>query len=138
MDISMLSSDARAFRDFLGDRWTPWNVGEGWFRPFDHRFTDVRPDSQVWVRRDAQSPRVLDVPFTPDTDGRWTNKRNLEHTENHDDVTRAWPGRRAPRTSYEVAVRATSSYDVPAVRRNDRPLRLGFAVAVACGACPLT
>ena len=28
----------------------------GWFRPFDHRFTEVRPDSQVWVRRDAQSP----------------------------------------------------------------------------------
>jgi hypothetical protein len=29
----------------------------------------------------------LDVPFTPDTDGRWTNKRNLEHTEDLDDVT---------------------------------------------------
>jgi len=87
MDISILSSDARAFRDFLGDRWTPWNVDEGWFRPFDHRFTEVRPDSQVWVRRDAQSPWVLDVPFTPDTNGRWTNKRNPAHTEELDDVT---------------------------------------------------
>ena len=55
MDISILSSDAGAFREFLGDRWTPWNVDDGWFRPFDQRFTDVRPDSQVWVRRDAQS-----------------------------------------------------------------------------------
>jgi hypothetical protein len=45
MDISILSSDAQAFREFLGDRWTPWNVDDGWFRPFDHRFTDVRPDS---------------------------------------------------------------------------------------------
>jgi hypothetical protein len=87
MDISILSRDAQAFRAFLGDRWTPWNVDDGWFRPFDHRFTEVRPDSQVWVRRDARSPWVLDVPFTPDTEGRWTNKRHLEHTENLDDVT---------------------------------------------------
>ena len=87
MDISILSSDAGAFREFLGDRWTPWNVDDGWFRPFDQRFTDVRPDSQVWVRRDAQSRWVLDVPFTPDTDGRWTNKRHLDHTEDLDDVT---------------------------------------------------
>lgn len=87
MDISILSTDAQAFRNFLGDRWTPWNVDDGWFRPFDHRFTEVRPDSQVWVRRDARSRWVLDVPFTPATDGRWTNKRNLEHTEDLDEVT---------------------------------------------------
>lgn len=87
MDISILSSDAEAFRLFLGDRWTPWNVDEGWFRPFDHRFTDVRPDSQVWVRRDARSPWILDVPFTPDSDGRWTSKRHRAHTEDLDDVT---------------------------------------------------
>lgn len=87
MDISILSSDAEAFRLFLGERWTPWNVDDGWLRPFDQRFTDVRPASQVWVRRDAQSPWVLDVPFTPDTDGRWTNKRHLAHTESLRDVT---------------------------------------------------
>jgi hypothetical protein len=87
MDISILSSDVEAFRLFLGDRWTPWNVDEGWFRPLDARFTEVRPDSQVWVRRDAQSPWILDVPFTPDTEGRWTNKRHLEHTEDLEDVT---------------------------------------------------
>ncbi len=87
MDISILSSDAEAFRLFLGERWTGWNVDNSWFRPFDHRFTDVRPDSQVWVRRDAQSPWVLDVPFTPDTAGRWTNKRNPDHTEDLDEVT---------------------------------------------------
>jgi hypothetical protein len=67
MDISILSSDATAFRLFLGDRWNPWNVDDGWFRPFDERFPDVRPDSQLWVRRDAASRWVLDVPFTPDT-----------------------------------------------------------------------
>lgn len=87
MDISILSSDVQAFRVFLGDRWTPWNVDDSWFRPFDERFTDVRPASQVWVRRDAHSPWVLDVPFTPETDGRWTNKRHLAHTEDLEDVT---------------------------------------------------
>lgn len=87
LDISILSSDAEAFRHFLGDNWTPWNVDNSWFRPFDHRFTDVRPASQVWVRRNAQSPWILDVPFTPDTDGRWTNKRNPEHSEDLDNVT---------------------------------------------------
>jgi hypothetical protein len=87
LDISILSSDAQAFRLFLADRWTPWNVDDGWFRPFDDRFPEVRPDSQVWVRRDARSPWVLDLPLTPDTDGRWTNKRHWAHTEDLDDVT---------------------------------------------------
>ena len=87
MDISMLSSDADAFRLFLGERWTLWNVDDGWFRPFDDRFPDVRQDSQIWVRRDARSPWILDVPLTPDTDGRWTNKRHRAHTEDLADVT---------------------------------------------------
>ena len=87
MDVSILSSDAEAFRLFLGDQWTPWNVDDSWFRPFDHRFADVRPASQLWVRRDAQSPWILDVPLTPETGGRWTNKRHLAHTEDLDAVT---------------------------------------------------
>lgn len=87
MDVSILASDAEAFRLFLGERWTAWNVDDSWFRPFDDRFRDVRPDSQVWVRRDAQSPWVLDVPFTPDTGGRWTSKRNPDHVEDLDAVT---------------------------------------------------
>jgi hypothetical protein len=74
MDISILSSDADAFRLFLGERCTPWNVDEGWFRPFGTRFTDVRADRQAWVHRDARSPWILDVPFMPDPDGRWTDK----------------------------------------------------------------
>lgn len=87
LDISILATDATAFREFLGDRWTPWNVDEGWFRPFDDRFGDVRADSQIWVRRDARSPWVLDVPLTPVVDGRWVNKRHLAHTERLEDVT---------------------------------------------------
>jgi len=87
MDISMLASDAEAFRRFLGDRWTPWNVDDGWFRPFDDRFADIRPDSQLWVRESAVAPWVLDVPLTPDTDGQWTNKRWREQVLPVEDVT---------------------------------------------------
>jgi hypothetical protein len=88
LDVSILARDATAFRLFLGDRWNPWNVDNGWFRPFDERFPDIAPDSQLWVRRDATSRWVLDVPLTPDTsDGRWTNKRFPAHTEALEDVT---------------------------------------------------
>lgn len=87
MDISILSSDASAFREFLGEKWTPWNVDDGWFRPFDHRFPDIRPDSQLWLRRDGQSPWVLDIPLTPATNGQWTNKRCRTHVEDLDTVT---------------------------------------------------
>lgn len=112
MDISILSSDAQAFRLFLADRYTPWNVDEGWFRPFDARFTDVRPDSQVWVRRDAWSPWILDVPFTPDTDGRWTNKRHLAHTEELDDVTWVAPdGLRYARPEVTLMFKASQARD---------------------------
>lgn len=112
MDISILSSDAEAFRHFLGDRWTPWNVDDSWFRPFDHRFTDSRSDSQVWVRCDAQSPWVLDVPLTPDADGRWTNKRNRAHTEDLKDVTWFAPdGLRYARPEVTLMFKAAQARD---------------------------
>lgn len=115
MDVSILASDAEAFRVFLGDRWTPWNVDESWFRPFDARFTDVRPDSQVWVRRDASSPWVLDVPFTPNVGGRWSNKRHLAHTEDLDDVTWVAPdGLRYARPEVSLMFKAAQ------VREKDR------------------
>jgi hypothetical protein len=87
MDISMLASDAEAFRQFLGERWTPWNVDDSWFRPFDDRFADIRPESQLWIRESAFAPWVLDVPLTPDTDGQWTNKRWREQVLPVEDVT---------------------------------------------------
>lgn len=138
MDISILSSDARAFRLFLGDRWTGWNVDDGWFRPFDHRFTDVRPASQVWVRRNAQSPWILDVPFTPDAGGRWRNKRNYAHTEDLDDVTWVAPdGLRYARPEVTLMFKATQAR--PKDRRDaeaalpllDAPARAWLRDAVA-------
>lgn len=122
LDISIFARDAESFRRFLGDRWTPWNVDDNWLRPFDDRFTDVRPASQIWVRRDAQSPWVLDVVLTPESDGRWTNKRNPSHTESLDDVT--WVGPHGLRYARpEVAL----LFKAPQVREKDR---LDAAVAL--------
>src|SRR5699024_6958386 len=56
MDISIFGSDAEAFRLFLGEEWTPWNMDRTWLRPFDHRFRELRIPSSIWVRRNAQSP----------------------------------------------------------------------------------
>ncbi|MGI6877347.1 nucleotidyltransferase domain-containing protein [Microbacterium sp. gxy059] len=87
MDISILSSDAEAFRQFVSDQWTPWNMDQGWLRPFDHRFRDISPLSSIWVRRNAQSSWVLDVPLTPEEDGRWTNKKRSGQSAPLDEVT---------------------------------------------------
>lgn len=87
LDISILSSDAEEFRAFLADRWTPWNMDKGWLRPFDNRFRDIRPGSSIWVRRNAQTPWVLDVPLTPTTHGEWTNKRIPEQAAPLEAVT---------------------------------------------------
>ncbi len=76
VDVSLLASDVAALRDHVGDRWQLWNIADGALRPLTDRWPDVQaPDSQVWVRRDARSPWVMDLPLTPDRDGLWTNKR---------------------------------------------------------------
>ena len=93
LDISLFGEDAEAFRVFLRGRWTPWNVHNSWFRPFDDRFTEINHESQLWVRRDSRSPWVLDVPLTLATRGDdgerlWTNKRSHDHVAPLEDVTR--------------------------------------------------
>ena len=76
MDISIDAADAECLRRFLAERgWTTWNMDDGWLRPFDHRFREIRPTSNIWVRADARSPWILDVPLTPFRDGLWTNKK---------------------------------------------------------------
>ncbi len=88
LDISFAHHDAPALRDFLIARGhTPWNADDGWLRPYDGRFGDIRPDSQIWVRADSRSPWVLDALLTPFRDGQWTNKRLPEQAVPLDEVT---------------------------------------------------
>lgn len=87
-DISMLSCDVPAFVSFLKDRWHVWNNVGGVLHPLGDRWPTVDdPESQLWLRANATSPWVLDVPLTPDDDGRWTNKRLPGHIAAVEDVT---------------------------------------------------
>ncbi|HET7432637.1 MAG TPA: hypothetical protein VFJ89_14110 [Nocardioides sp.] len=91
IDVSVLARDVPALRDFVGDRWHLWSIDDGRLRPLTDRWPDLpAPDCQVWVRRDASSPWVMDLPVTPDVDGRWQNKRDLEHVVDLDEAT--WVG----------------------------------------------
>jgi len=81
IDVSIRSQDVAALRAHVGEDWHLWNAWLGALRPLDDRYPDVfHPESQLWMRRDAGSPWVMDVPLTLDRDGLWVNKRD------HDDV----------------------------------------------------
>ena len=80
IDVSVLACDAPLLREHVGDRWHLWTNVSGRIRPMTERWPDLpEPDCQIWVRRDALSPWVMDIPVTPDVDGRWQNKRLPDH-----------------------------------------------------------
>ena len=88
VDLSILACDLTALREHVGDRWHLWSNHGGTLRPFDDRFPEVLDvHSQVWVRRSAADPWVIDLPITPDRDGLWTSKRDPGHVAPLDDVT---------------------------------------------------
>jgi hypothetical protein len=88
IDVSILACDAPAFREFVGDRWHLWTIIDGRLGPMTDDHPDLpAPDAQIWVRRNACSPWVMDVPVTPDVDGLWQNKRLADHVAPLDDVT---------------------------------------------------
>jgi hypothetical protein len=80
VDLSILACDAPYLREHLGADWCLWSNAGGTLRPLNDRFPDLlAPDCQVWIRRDAWSPWVVDVPVTPDRGGLWTSKRWPDH-----------------------------------------------------------
>jgi hypothetical protein len=89
-DISILACDVPALLSHLSGRWHVWNNVGGVLHPLGGKWKDVdEPRSQLWLRKNAASPWVLDIPLTPDRDGLWTNKRlpDYEHEAPVDDVT---------------------------------------------------
>ena len=88
IDVSMLACDAPLLRGHVGDRWHLWTNVSGQLRPMSERYPDLpEPDCQIWVRRDALSPWVMDMPLTPDVDGLWQNKRLPDHVLPLDEAT---------------------------------------------------
>jgi hypothetical protein len=87
-DISILSCDVPAFVAHMSGRWHIWNNVGGVLHPLGDRWTTVdEPDSQLWLRANAASPWIVDIPLTPDRDGLWSNKRVPGHVAAVDDVT---------------------------------------------------
>ena len=87
-DVSILSCDVSAFVEFTKDRWHVWNNVGGVLHPLGDRWPTVDdPRSQLWLRADATSPWVVDIPLTPDSQGRWTNKFLPGHVDDVENVT---------------------------------------------------
>jgi hypothetical protein len=87
-DISILACDVTAFVEFMAGRWHVWNNVGGVFHPLGDRWMTVdEPQSQLWLRADARSPWIVDIPLTPDVDGLWSNRRLPEHIASIEEVT---------------------------------------------------
>lgn len=87
-DISLLACDVPALVAYLAGDWHVWNNVGGVLRPLGGQWQNVdEPGSQLWIRKNASSPWVLDVPLTPDRDGKWSNKRDPDHVADLADVT---------------------------------------------------
>ena len=72
----------------MGDAWHLWSNHGGTLRPLTDRFPEpISNESQIWIRRSAQDPWVIDLPITPDRGGLWTNKRMPDHVAPLDEVT---------------------------------------------------
>jgi hypothetical protein len=87
-DISILACDVPEFVRAMSGRWHVWNNVGGVLRPLGGRWkTADEPRSQLWLRANASSPWVVDVPLTPDRDGLWTNRHIPDHVAPLEDVT---------------------------------------------------
>lgn len=88
LDVSILACDVPALRAHIGDAWNLWSNLGGTLRPLNDEHPEpLAPDGQIWVRRSAAEPWVIDIPTTPDLDGRWTNKRLADHVATVEEVT---------------------------------------------------
>ena len=88
VDVAILAGDVPALRAHLRTDWTPWSNDGGTFRPLSDRFPEAFHDeSQIWLRRDATSPWVVDFLITPERDGQWVSKRWAEHVVPLDEAT---------------------------------------------------
>ena len=88
VDLSILACDLTAFREHVGDDWNLWSNHGGTLRPFNDRHPEVLDvRSQVWIRRSAADPWIVDLVITPDRDGLWTSKRDPDHVAPLEDVT---------------------------------------------------
>lgn len=88
VDVVIFSAAVPALRAQLGGRFHLWSNHGGTFRVIDDKNPEpLHPLSQIWVRRDADSPWCMDIPLNPDVDGRWVSKRDGSLVADLEDVT---------------------------------------------------
>jgi hypothetical protein len=88
VDLVIFARDVPAFRTQVGESFHLWSNFGGTFRLIDDKHPDpLDPNSQIWVRRNARSPWVLDCILNPDVAGRWQSRREADHVADLDEVT---------------------------------------------------
>jgi len=88
VDLSILACDVPVLSEHVGDRWHLWSNDGGTLRPLNDKHPEVlNVAGQVWIRKHAAAPWVIDLPLTPDRDGLWTNKRWADHAAPVEEVT---------------------------------------------------
>jgi hypothetical protein len=88
IDLVIFSRHVPQLREHFRDRYHLWSNDGGTIRPLDDRFPEPFHDrSQIWIRKNALSPWIIDCPINPDVDGRWQSKRLDDHVADLDDVT---------------------------------------------------
>jgi hypothetical protein len=86
--VSMLACDVPALYHHLKADWHVWNNNGGVLHPLtDERPEPSEPVNQLWVRKDATSPWVMDVILIGDRDGQWVSRREPTHVAPVEDVT---------------------------------------------------
>lgn len=74
-DVVVLRRDLAAVRESLSG-YHLWQADAGWLRPLHPGEEPAESTEQLWVRRDADSPWVLDVLLTPSDGEDWQYKRD--------------------------------------------------------------
>jgi hypothetical protein len=88
VDVSMLARDVPALYHHLKRDWHLWNNNDGVLRPLsDEHPGATEPVNQLWMRRDAFSPWVMDVILIADRDGSWVSRRDPAHVAPVEEVT---------------------------------------------------
>ena len=88
IDISFFPDAIPSFRKQFENRYHLWSNHGGTFRLLSAEQPEpLHPLAQIWLRKDARSPWVLDVSPSPGVDGKWQSKRDASHVASLDEVT---------------------------------------------------
>jgi len=88
VDLSIFGRDVPFLRRQVEGRYHLWSNHGGTLRPINDRFPEPLDYlSQIWIREHALAPWVIDLPMSPDVQGRWLSKRDPLHVADLEQVT---------------------------------------------------